>query len=173
VLWNDWGRAAEIGAETSAPEVSDIVFEDCDVIHNTHIALDIQHGDRAAVHDIRFQDIRVEVDEKNPPPRMQSKPGEVYAPGKAVYFPELIVIVIQKNFYSQDKERGNVRGVLFKNIAVTGPQMLRSWMRGLDPEHNISGVSIENLTFNGERLKNAQDARLRMDKHADAVLFKE
>lgn len=173
VLWNDWGRAAEIGAETSAPEVSDIVFEDCDVIHNTHIALDIQHGDRAAVRDIRFQDIRVEVDQNNPRPRMQGKPGETYSPGAPTYSPELIVIVIQKNFYSHDDQRGTVRNVLFKNISVTGPRMLQSWMRGLDVEHNVSGVSIEKLSLNGERLRNAQDARLRIDKHVDEVLFKE
>jgi len=173
VLWNDWGRAAEIGAETSAPEVSDIVFEDCDVIHNTHIAFDIQHGDRATVRDIRFQDIRVEVDQNNPRPRMQAKPGETYSPGAPNYSPELIVIVIQKNFYSHDDQRGTVRNVLFKNISVTGPRMLQSWMRGLDAEHNVSGVSIENLSLNAERLKNAQDARLRIDKHVQDVLFKD
>ncbi|MCY3022850.1 MAG: glycosyl hydrolase family 28 protein [Planctomycetota bacterium] len=173
VLWNDWGRAAEIGAETSAPEVSDVVFEDCDVIHNTHIALDIQHGDRAAVRDIRFQDIRVEVDQNNPRPRMQAKPGETYAPGAPNYSPELLVIVIQKNFYSQDDQRGNVRDVLFKNILVTGPRMLESSFRGFDPEHNVGGVTVENLRFNGELLKKALDAHIRIGNHVQDVLFKE
>ena len=173
VLWNDWGRAAEIGAETSAPEISGIVFEDCDVIHNTHIALDIQHGDRAAVRDVRFQDIRVEVDQNNPRPRMQGKAGETYSPGAPNYYPELLVIVIQKNFYSHDDQRGNVRNVLFKNISVTGPRMLDSWMRGLDAEHNVSGISIENLRFNGERLKSAAEAHIRIGNHVQEVLVKE
>jgi hypothetical protein len=171
VLWNDWGRAAEIGAETSAPEISGIVFEDCDVIHNTHIALDIQHGDRATVRDIRFQDIRVEVDQNNPRPRMQVKPGEIYTPGAPDYYPELLVIVIQKNFYSQDDQRGTIRDVLLKNITVTGSRMLQSWMRGLDVEHDVSGVSIENLRFNGERLETAQDAHLRLENHVHDVRF--
>jgi len=87
VLWNDWGRAAEIGAETSAPEISGIVFEDCDIIHNTHSALDIQHGDHAAVHDIRFQDIRVEVDQNNPRPSMQGKPGRHTRPARRITAP--------------------------------------------------------------------------------------
>jgi len=173
VLWNDWGRAAEIGAETSAPEISDIVFEDCDVIHNTHIALDIQHGDRAAVRNIRFQDIRVEVDQNNPRPRMQAKPGEVYSPGTPNYFPELLVVGIQKNFYSQDEQRGAVRDVLFKNISVSGPRMLESWLRGLDAEHNVSGISFENLRFNGELLRTAQAAHIRIGNHVQDVLFKE
>ena len=125
------------------------------------------------MRDIRFQDIRVEVDQNNPRPRMQGKPGETYSPGAQDYFPELIVIVIQKNFYPHDDQRGTVRNVLFKNISVTGSRMLASWMRGLDAEHNVSGVSIENLSFNGERLQNAKDARLRIDKHVDDVLFRE
>jgi len=171
VLWNDWGRACEIGAETSAPEISGIVFEDCDVIHTTHIALDIQHGDRAAVRDIRFEDIRVEVDPNNPRPAMQQKPGESYSPGPPNYYPELMVIVIQKNFYSQDDRRGTVRSVLFKNISITGAHMLESWMRGLDAEHNVSGIRIENLRFNGEHLKTAQDAHLRIEHDVQDVLF--
>jgi Glycosyl hydrolases family 28 len=171
VLWNDWGRALEIGAETSAPEVTGIVFEDCDVIHNTHIALDIQHGDRAAVRDIRFQDIRVEVDQNNLRPRMQGKPGEIYSPGAPNYFPELLVIVIRKNFYSQDDQRGTVRSVLFKNISVTGTHMLESWMRGLDAERTVSEVSLVNLRFNGELLKTVQDAHLRLENHVQDVVF--
>jgi hypothetical protein len=173
VLWNDWGRAAEIGAETCAPEISGIVFEDCDVIHNTHIALDIQHGDRAAVRDIRFQDIRVEVDQNNPRPRMQEKPAETYSPGAPNYYPELLVIVIRKNPYSQDDQRGTVRDVLFKNISVTGSRMLESWMRGLDAEHNVSGVRIVNLRFNGEPLKTSPAAHLRLENHVHEVLFTE
>jgi hypothetical protein len=70
-LWCDWGRAIEIGAETCAPEIAEVSFEDCDIVRTTHIAMDIQHGDRAAVRDIRFQNIRVEIDPTNPGPRMQ------------------------------------------------------------------------------------------------------
>ncbi|MHC1766782.1 MAG: glycosyl hydrolase family 28 protein [Verrucomicrobiia bacterium] len=173
VLWNDWGRAAEIGAETSAPEISEIVFEDCDIIHNTHIALDIQHGDRAAVHDIRFQDIRVEVDQNNPRPSMQRKPGETYSPGAPNYCPELLVIVIRKNFYSKDDQPGTVRNVLLKNISVTGSSMPESWLRGLDAEHDVSGVRLVNLRFNGQRLQTAQDAHLRLENHVHDVLFRD
>ncbi|MBP9903003.1 MAG: right-handed parallel beta-helix repeat-containing protein, partial [Verrucomicrobia bacterium] len=51
VIWCDWGRGLEIGAETAAPEFADIQFRDCDIIRTTHIAMDIQCGDRAVVHD--------------------------------------------------------------------------------------------------------------------------
>ena len=80
VIWCDWGRALEIGAETSTPEMTDVVFRDIDVIRNTHIAMDIQHSDRAAIHNIRYEDIRVEVDDANPLPVIQQHPGEKYNP---------------------------------------------------------------------------------------------
>jgi len=81
--------------------------------------------------------------------------------------------VIRKNFYSQDDQRGTVRDVLFKNISVTGSRMPESWMRGLDAEHDVSGVSLVNLRFNGKRLQTAQDAHLRLENHVDDVPFKE
>src|SRR6266545_3163993 len=60
VVWNDWGRGLEIGAETQAPVMETIIFKNCDVIHFVHRAMDIQHGDRALVRDVRFEHIRVE-----------------------------------------------------------------------------------------------------------------
>jgi len=42
------------------------------------VPMDIQHGDRAVVRDIRFENIRVEVDDVNPRPRMQQTRDEMY-----------------------------------------------------------------------------------------------
>jgi hypothetical protein len=56
VLWCDWGRALEIGAETCADEFRNIIFSDCDIIHTSHTAIDLQNGDRG----ILFEDMRVE-----------------------------------------------------------------------------------------------------------------
>jgi len=121
VVWCDWGRALEIGAETSAPEIADVVFRDIDVIRNTHIAMDIQHGDRAAVHDIRYENVRVEVDDINPPPVIQNHPGEKYnpsinstvgacggcatLPAHGTYLPNLLVIVIAPNGHRRTTNR--------------------------------------------------------------------
>jgi hypothetical protein len=174
VIWCDWGRALEIGAETSAPEISDVVFEDIDIIRTTHIAMDIQHGDRARVHGIRFENIRVEMDEHNPQPLLQKAPGEKYSPDpKAGYVPYLMVIVIRKNFYSQDPERGAVRGVVFKNIAVASAVVPPSSFTGVDAEHDVREVEIENLTVNGRKVITAVDARLRMGDFVSGVKFKE
>jgi len=171
-LWCDWGRAIEIGAETCAPEIADVTFEDCDIVRTTHIAMDIQHGDRAAVRDIRFQNIRVELDPTSPAPRMQKAPGDTF-PGHdgEAHLPSLMTLVIFKTFYSKDLERGTLRNVLFKDIEVFGARMPPSSFRGFDAEHGIDGVTLENLRFNGQPVSDAAAARLNIGPHVRDVRF--
>ena len=149
-----------------------MAFEDCDIVRTTHIAMDIQHGDRAAIHDIRFENIRVEIDQDNPRPRMQRSHEEQYQPAPDDrYCPTLMEIVIRQNNYSQDDQRGTVRDVVFKDIEVTGPQVAPSSFRGFDAEHDVAGVTIANLGFNGKLAGNAQEARLQIGPHVGRVQF--
>jgi hypothetical protein len=172
VLWNDWGRAIEIGAETCAPEIADAVFEDCDIVRTTHIAMDIQHGDRAMVRDMRFQDIRVEIDDWNPRPVFQRQRDEKYvAAPRDGYCPLLLVIEIRKNSYSQDADRGNVRNIVFKDIVVTGKPFPGSYFHGWDAAHTIEGVVIENLRVNGRGMANAREAHLSLGQNVRNVRF--
>lgn len=172
VLWNDWGRALEIGAETSAPEFSRIVFRDCDIIRTTHIAMDIQHGDRARIHDIVFDNIRVEGDDFSLRPVLQKTQDEVYIVDPTDdYRPHLSVIVIQLNPYSKDGKPGVVSGVVFKDITVISPLFLPSSFSGLDEEHTVQGVTIDTLTVNGQCCTNAQEAHLKMNAYVSGVVF--
>jgi len=189
VVWCDWGRALEIGAETSAPEIADVVYRDIDIIRSTHIAMDIQNGDRAHVHDIRYEDIRVEVDDINPLPTLQKQRDEKYNPipdahlepcngcttrtANAAYVPNLFVIILGKLYYSQDQERGTVRNVTFKDISVTGKPIPPSSFSGFDAEHDVRGVAIENLRFNGRPITSADDAHLQIGKYVQGVRFVE
>ena len=172
VIWCDWGRGLEIGAETVAPEFADIRFLDCDIIRTTHIAMDIQCGDRAVVHDVRYENIRVETDDVCPTPRMQSRRDERYVENPSdTYAPNLMVIVIAKNPYSQDPERGSVHDIAYQNITVTGRRPPRSFFTGLDTQHTIQGVTINNLRFNGQPAGSATEANLALGAHVSAVRF--
>ncbi len=189
VIWCDWGRALEIGAETSTPEMTDVLFRDIDVIHNTHIAMDIQHSDRAAIHDIRFENVRVEVDDSNPLPLIQNHPGEKYdpssrvpaaacggcatVPAQGVYVPNLFVIVIHPTGITKDREAGTVRDVVFKDIFVTGKTMPPSAFTGLDAAHDVRGVAIGNLRFNGRPITSAHDAGLEIRNFVQDVRITE
>jgi len=171
-IWCDWGRAMEIGAETCAPEIAEVLFENCDIIRTTHIAMDIQHGDRAAVRNIRFENIRVEMDAKNLPPRMQRQADETYDLEPGDYLPQLMVIVIGKNDYSTDRARGTVEQVLFKDIALRAPRMPDSLFEGYDADHAVTGVVIENLTLNGKPVMDAATAKLSVGKNVASVEWK-
>ena len=172
VIWCDWGRALEIGAETSAPEITDVQFQNCDIIRTTHIAMDIQCGDRALVHDIRYENIRVETDDACPAPRMQESRDERYvAAPQDQYVPNLLVIVISKNPYSKDTERGNVRNVTYADVSVTGRGAPRSFFNGLDVQHTVQGVTIDNLRLNGKPANTAAEANLSVGQYVNGVRF--
>lgn len=100
VLWCDWGRTCEIGIETACREYSNIVFRDCDILRGGSVALDIQNGDCAEVHDIRFENIRVEFNSFDTPEVYQRTDDMVYNAKDAVHIPHLIKIA-NKRFRNQ------------------------------------------------------------------------
>ncbi|MGQ9730205.1 MAG: glycosyl hydrolase family 28 protein [Candidatus Zipacnadales bacterium] len=172
VVWCDWGRAFEIGAETCAPEFADIVFEDSDIIRTTHIAMDIQHGDRALIRDVRFENIRVEMEEPNPQPQFQQGPDDRYDPQpEGTYLPALAVIIIRDTPYSKDDQRGNVRNIVFRDIFVTAPRMPTFLLQGFDAKHTVEGVTFANVNLNGIAVKTPQEAGLQVGAHVHNVHF--
>jgi len=154
VIWNDWGRALEIGAETVASEISDLRFEDCDIIHTTHVAMDVQNGDRGRCHNIRFQNIRVEMDDDFSAPVYQERQDQTYTvKADTSYVSPLIGLEIIHCMWSQDHDtRGHIYDIQFKDITVTARRTPPSYLRGFDAEHIVQDVTIENLRINGERM---------------------
>lgn len=168
VVWCDWGRAMEIGAETCAPDITDVSFLDCDVVRTTHIALDIQHGDRALIQNVRFEDIRVEMPEPNPRPTLQKSRDEHYQSSEG-FLPALAVVVIQGTPYSKDKERGRVRNVVFRDIDVRAERMPDSALIGCDEQHTVEGVVLSGWQYNGNPLTTLEAMKVGVRKHVAKV----
>ena len=147
VIWNDWGRALEIGAETAAPEMADILFRDCDIVRTTVVAMDIQHGDRAAIKDVRFENIRVEIDDVNWRCQIQKSRDEKFA-FDTHFCPQLLVLEIVKTMWSHDTQRGTMERVTMRDCSVTGKPLPPSRLQGFDAQHGIQGVTIANLRIN-------------------------
>jgi glycosyl hydrolase family 28 len=60
------GDALKIGTETYCPDMSAILFQDCDIVRaHGGMAFSINHRDQARIHDVQFTDIRVEADVEN------------------------------------------------------------------------------------------------------------
>ena len=175
VIWCDWGRALEIGAETKAQEICNIVFRDCDVIRDVGgVACDVQNVDYADVHHVTFEDIRVEYDDVCQPPIMQKTEEDNFDDKtECDYLPDLLgVHVIYIEEYSgEGAKRGKNRFITFKNIRVTAPRMPSSHFRGYDTDSGCENISIEGLWLNGERITCEEDANIKKNEFCSGISF--
>ena len=162
VVWNDWGRGLEIGAETQAPVMENILFQNCDVVHFVHRAMDIQHGDRALVRDVYFEDIRVE----EPITEGAMIAEETYAPEDLGF---LIELIIYFTMWNKDPQRGKIEVVRFKDIQILTPRTLRTNIVGYDPTHLVSDVTFENLTWQGRRVEQLEPALFTLNEYVKDI----
>lgn len=170
VIWNDWGRALEIGAETIATEIKDLRFEDCDIIHTVHVALDIQNTDRGYCHDLLFKDIRIELDDDFKRPQMQEYAGQRYGYNSTdLYIPPIIEVLVFKGFWSKDDIRGKVDRIRFEDISVTAWDVPEIHLRGYDAEHAVRDIEIRNLCVNGQILTDMAAAKIQMNPFVSDV----
>jgi hypothetical protein len=158
VLWCDWGRALEIGAETMASEITDLVFEECDIIHSLDVAMEVQNGDRAHCHTLLFRGIRVELDDDQTRPVCQQRPGERYRQTER-HIAQLLVLVIGRNMWSHDDTRGRVDHIRFEDLDVTAWTAPEVYLAGCDAEHMVREVAIRNLRVNGRLVRSTRDIR--------------
>ena len=159
VVWNEWGRALEIGAETSTPELSHVTFRDCDIVRTAHVAMDVQHTDRAAIHDVTFEGIRLEVDDVNYAPQIQKGRDTAYT-GQTGHCPRFFVLVILRGQWSDDQERGTMRDIVMRDCSITGKLLPSSSLRAFDETHDIKGVTISNLRINGKVAARLEEAAI-------------
>lgn len=134
-IWCDWGRALEIGAETSGPYISDIVFSNCEVLHFSFIACDVQACGTAPVSDIFFENIRI---------------GEALDPQVE---PRIIEAFIHPMIWMPNEPLSNVRNIVFRNISYQGKVIAPCRFVAYSDEHNIQGVTLENIMLNGRKME--------------------
>ena len=109
VLWNDWGRALEIGASTVADTIENIWFSNCYIPHFTAVAMDIQNCDRGYIKNIHYNNIFIE-DPISDSLTLGKTPIVTNAWGK------IIVLGIYDSFYANDTVRGNISDIYFNGI---------------------------------------------------------
>lgn len=150
VVWNEFAHALSLGAEIRE-NVSNVLFEDCDVIHDVgrETALRIYHCDDAVISDVTFENIRVEEARR------------------------LISCWIGKTRWTETEERGHLNSVIFRNITavsapidttLTGFQDGSDWkpyvikghasmeLIGFDQDHIVEDVLFENVILDGKKV---------------------
>ncbi len=162
VVWNDWGKAFEIGAETRAEHLRGIVFRNCDAIHLTSPAIDIMNVDYGRVHDVHFEDLRLEYDPVMQRPTLQKNDETPFVPDpKSTYMPRAICMEIVKHAeYSGGLERrGYIYDITLSNIRIHADRMPPSSFEGYDGEHAVSDITVDGLFLGDRRITSLEDAQ--------------
>jgi len=181
VFWNSiWGNAIEIGFELYSAEVKNIRFENIDIIHvEDGAAISIHNAGQAHVHDVVFENIRVEdADQKLFDVAIffsQWGPDGIRDPEFITkYYLHGAWDGVQKtpagkeSYHSQF--RGKVSNIMFKDIQVVGGLLPFSVFHGFDKEKNVSGVTIENLTYMGKKLTDTESAKIRQQNNVNLTI---
>ncbi len=145
------GNALEIGFELCAERIHDIVFEDIDIIaaHGEGGVFTIHNGDRATVSDVLYQNIRVEH-----------------------FYSKFIDFRIFSSIYTKDDQRGHIRDITLRNITACDNRYNSvSLIGGHNEHHQVHNVLIENLTFAGQPITNADELHL-FAKQAAGIEFR-
>ena len=169
VIWCDWGRSLEFGAETRAREISGAVLRDCDLIHNSSVAMDIQNVDYAVIHDVLFEDIRVEYEPVTQTPRIQKADWDFYTEDpQSAYMPALMGshVTYIPEYSAGGTRRGVNRGIVFRSIHVYAPAMPPSAFTGCDADHLTQDILIDGLFLNGQKVTSVEEARISANEFA-------
>ena len=162
VIWNDWGKCLEIGAETRAGEICDIRFEECDIIHVTSTPLDCCNVDYAHVHDVRYRAINIEFDDVIPALRIQCSDDDSYRPGPSDNQPAVIAVstIFHPEYSAGGDRRGRNSGFVFKDIRLHSNKKPVFYFGGYDRDHLTSDIVIRNFQLNGRPLASETDYEL-------------
>jgi hypothetical protein len=131
-IWADAASAIEIGHEECAPEVAHMRFTDIDILGQTeetygYHAIDITNTDFADIHDIVFEDIRIE--------RCARMFGARVREG-----------VFGRSGYS----KGRIRDVTLRNIRCDGDDSI--FLAGRDEASCVYDIRLEDIIIKGRPL---------------------
>ncbi len=173
VVWCGWGRSLEIGIETDTPEYRDIVFEDCDLIHNSCVAIDIANGYGAPIHEVAYRDIRVEFQADTRPEIIQTTEEQRYEPDGRKQPPNLFTSH-NYHYLPFPSPWGETYDILLEDIRVfaePGVGKLKLRMCSYSPEPGLRNHVFRNLTVNGEKIRNVEQLDYETEGGVDVPVF--
>ena len=147
VLWNaEPGNAIEIGYGIMCKEITNLIFRDCDIIHCEYegnmggSAMSIHQADNAYIHDIHYENIRVEdVAQK------------------------LFDIKVLECKYTWAPVRGRIEDIYFKDIKVLNGPFPVSIIRGYEmrlEESRPERIYFDNIEILGQKCNSVLDMHM-------------
>jgi hypothetical protein len=154
----NWGSSTEIGAETVGGSLSEVLFENIDVIHSLGSGSPNQYGSvfgillcgDTKVSKIRYENVRIE----------DVKPDD-----------GLIDMRICKKNWSMGRPRGTISDISFKNIRYLGDGDPKAILLGADEEHRISNVSVDGLFIRDREVKGLESGDFMIPAYVENLRF--
>ncbi len=163
-VWTDLAQSCEIGYETNKgklpnSEISDVTFENIDVVNNFHKpVLGIHNSDNALIDNIHYKNITVE----------NAQMGD----GDAGTNDQLIDFDVLFSQWSQTTDRGNIRNVTIDGLNVLSGKFPPSRIDGYDDTHTIQNVSISNLTILGKKITSLKAGKFETNSYDSNITIK-
>ena len=165
VLWCGWGKTCEIGVETDGVEYKNVVFRNCDAIHNSVAAMTVSNGNGADMHDILFENINVELEDDIPAQVTQTADGQTYDSEGRCMAPCLLRVsntpyaVRQRNPHGIVRKRsdrvGDVHDVTYRGIRIfTEGKEIKPHIciKSADESVILKNFKLEDVYLNGKRV---------------------
>ena len=164
VMWCGWGKNCEVGIETDGVEYKNIVFKNCDLIHNSVGAMCISNGNQAEIHDVLFENINVEFQSDTMPEVLQTEDAQKYESGNKTMPPcvirnSILPYAIRKKCRDRLVRRtsenlGDVHDITYRNINIyTDADNLKPIiiMRRGESDKLIRNIRLEDIYINGKK----------------------
>ena len=136
-----------------------MLFEDITVLYNWHKpVISIHNSDDAFVHDITYRNIVVEH------ANMQGDNG---------INNELIEMNLDNSQWSTVRDEfGSIDNVLIDGLTILSTpegKVPRSRMTGLDDDHRITNVTLQNIVILGEQKTTLKEMKLSIDEYCENI----
>jgi hypothetical protein len=170
-FWNmAWGNALEIGFELRTELIENVTFKNCDILHvDRGAAISIHNGDYARVKNIVYEDIRIEDASHKlfdlavflsqyslDRPAKEEERTARYKHGAW----DGVLWVNEGEEEKYAKNRGHIKNIVFRDIAVVSGELPFSIFSGFDEDHQVENVLIENLSYKGRKLTTLEEAKI-------------
>ena len=167
VMWCGWGKNCELGVETAGVEYKDIIFRNCDLIHNSMGAMCVSNGNQADMHDVLFENINIEFQSDTMLEVVQFDENQEYDGYGKMMPPSLIKNLVNpfairiRNKETIERKRsdrlGDIHDITYRNINIyTDSEDIKPiiMMQTCDSERIIKNFTLENFYINGVKQEN-------------------
>ena len=140
LLWADRARVFLLGHESRAPYMRNIVLRNLDILHFNMTPFLFEPGEEMSIEDVTVENVTAFADH----PKQ----------GGAKSF-DLICLKPTVNQYMHTKVPGRINNLQFKDISLIGEEREGKYLvriEGADPEHRVSNVTFDNITWYGQTL---------------------